>query len=261
MKVKDTTQEMEKSTMKKSNILKIVGFSLVLILQGTMVSADQTETDGTNDVFHWWQSGGTFTWEYDSSKPNIDITEVSYVTSGDSITLSITVDGEIVDDELISYSVILSNADSESGSTIGFAYTNGEGTSYYYSMNGGGTGNDPVVSGNTISTTFDTTLSDDSGYEIIATAYQYTVLNDQTAEYWVDSNEPMANEDDDSGDTSVDDNGDDSGTDDSGSTDSGDTGNDDENTNVPPPSGTPGFEFFALIAAFAAIAFIIKKRK
>lgn len=230
--------------MKKS-IAILAGLSLIL-LQGIMVSADQTETDQTNDVFHWWQSGGTFTWEYATSKPNIDITEVSYVTSGDSVILSLEVDGDIVDDELISYSVILSKADGETGSTFGFSYTNGEGTSYYYSINGGGTGGDPIVSGNKISTTFDTTIDDESGFEVIATTYQYTEFEDITQEYWMDSNEPMATEKDNDDDTT--------------NTDQEDMNTDGQTSTTPPPSGTPGFEFLALIAAFAAIVFIVKKR-
>ena len=226
--------------MKKS-IAILAGISL-LLLPGLMVSADQTETDQTNDVFHWWQTGGTFTWEYATSKPDIDITEVSYVTSGSSITLSLTVDGAIVDDELVTYNVILSKSDGETGSTIGFSYTNGEGTSYYYSMTGGGTGGDPVVSGDTISTTFDTTIDDESGYEVIATTYQYTDFEDITQEYWMDSNQPMATENENTDDTSA--------------TDSGN-----QNTNVPPPPGTPGFEFFALIIASIALMVIFRKGK
>jgi len=230
--------------MKK--IIAIVSGLSLLFLLGMSVLADQTETDQTNDVFHWWQTGGTFTWEYATSKPDIDITEVSYVTSGSSVTLSLTVDGEIVDDELVTYNVILSKSDGETGSTIGFSYTNGEGTSYYYSIEGGGTGGDPVVSGDTISTTFDTAIDDESGYEVIATTYQYTEFEDTTQEYWIDSNEPMATEKDNDDDTT--------------NTDQEGMNTDGQTSTTPPPSTTPGFEFLALIAAFAAILFIVKKR-
>ncbi|MBS3748982.1 MAG: hypothetical protein KGY65_01240 [Candidatus Thermoplasmatota archaeon] len=54
--------------------------------------------------------------------------------------------------------------------------------------------------------------------------------------------------------------GDSTDTGDTDTTEPGDTNTEGQTTTTPPPSGTPGFEFLALIAAFAAILFIVKKR-
>jgi len=217
---------------------------LVLPLSSMPVSAE-TQTEPTGDVFHWWQSGGVFTWEYDASKPDIDIVQYSYEISGSALTLSITVNGDINDGELYTYTLSLIN--DETGDTYMVSYVGGVGTSYYLSQMGGGTG-DAVASGNTLTGTFDTTITDTSGYEFIGIAHQYTILNDVAAEYWVDSTEE------------IDDGSDSEGDDDDTTSDTEDSNNDDTNTSTSQPSGTPGFEAILLIVSLFFIVFLIKRK-
>jgi hypothetical protein len=222
----------------------IILFVLGLVISCFSVSAD-TQTESTGDVFHWWQSGGAFTWEYDASKPDIDIVQYSYDISGGTLTLSLTVDGIINGGELYTYSLSLIN--DENGDTYMVTYVSGVASSYYLTQGSGGMG-DAVVSGNTLSCTFNTTSTDTSGYEFIGIAHQYTILNDVTAEYWVDSTEDL-----DDGSTSDDD--DDDST-------SGDSTNGDDSTSgdtSSPQSGTPGFEAIIFIASLFFILFIKRK--
>ena len=233
---------------------KILVFLIGLVFLTTLSSNAIAEsvTDPTGDVFHWWQSAGTFTWEYDNSKPDIDITEYGYDISGGTLTLTMTVAGDINNGELYSYTIsFVSDTDS---STYMVTYVGGQGGTYYLSQTGGGTG-EASASGDTLTGSFETSISDPSNYEFIVTANQYTVLNDVTNEYWVDSNQ-LNDEDTDSGanDDSNDDNTDNS------DSDSIDITNENDDTTVPPPTGTPGFEIFALISAMIAILFIIKRR-
>ena len=234
----------------KKILVFLIGLVFITTLSSNAIA--ESVTDPTGDVFHWWQSAGTFTWEYDNSKPDIDITEYGYDISGGTLTLTMTVAGDINNGELYSYTIsFVSDTDS---STYMVTYVGGQGGTYYLSQTGGGTG-EVSASGDTLTGSFETSISDPSNYEFIVTANQYTVLNDVTNEYWVDSNQ--LNEEDDSGsDGNSDENDDeqDTGSDDTGT----DDGNNDEN--VPPPSGTPGFEIFALLTALIAIVFIIKRR-
>lgn len=231
--------------MRKNIILISV---LVLMLAVAPISSAESFTEPTGDVFHWWQSGGSFTWEYDASKEDIDITEYSYDITGGTLTLSMKVAGEINSGELYTYTI--SFISENDGSTYMVTYVGGNATTYYYSMTGGGTG-EATASGGTLTGSFDTTINDPSNYEMVVTANQYTVLNDVTNEYWVDSNQ-LNDEDTDTG--SNDDNTDNS------DSDSIDVTNENDDTNVPPPTGTPGFEIFALISAMIGILFIIKRR-
>ena len=229
----------------------LIGCLLISIL-GISASAESM-TDPSGDVFHWWQTGGTFTWEYDASKPDIDIVGYAYELSGNTLTVTMSVDGTINDGELYSYSVSFIN--DNDGSTYMVTYVGGEGFTYYLSASGGGTG-EATVSGNTLSGTFDTTITDVAGFELMAIAHEYTIMDDVTAEYWVDST--ITEDESDSG--TDDTGGDDSGTDDSGTTDSGDSSGEDSTTNTPPPSGTPGFELLTLIASLG-VTFILLRRK
>ena len=132
----------------------------VLLLSSMAVSAEtKTETDATGDVFHWQITETGFNWEYSADKPNIDITEMSCDVSDGTITLSLTVAGTIENSELITY-VLYYNSENSSYSAT---YSNGEGYSYYSTSTGGGVGSAPViVSGNTLSYTFDGNIEDPS---------------------------------------------------------------------------------------------------
>lgn len=248
----------------KKILIVLISFAFISSIS-TVVSAE-TITDPTSDVYHWDYTGSAWGWDTNiGNKPNIDITELTYVVNGGQVTLSLKVAGTIENSEDISYTIWLNTTDSYY--TAG--WTNGEGYGMGMSTEEGSLDFDvePEIStsGNTFVVTFDAVGTFTGIEEFWGFSQEFYDLSDElTGEYWADWAPESYSwyDEDDSDDTSVDDNGDDdTGDDDTGSTDSGDTGNADENTNVPPPSGTPGFEILALIAAFAAILLIIKKRE
>ena len=223
--------------------------SIFLLLMIGITTSAETKNDPSGDVFHWWQTAGSFTWEYDSSKTDIDITGYSYELTGNILTLSMTVDGIINGGELYSYSITFTN--DVTGESYMVAYVSGVASTYYITQTGGGTGT-AEVTGNTLSGDFDTTITDLSGFEFLGIAHQYTVLNDVTAEYWVDSTEDISDDGEQEEDTG-----------DSGSEESDDTGTaDTENneTSNQPKSSTPGFEAAIFIGAIFSIILLIKRR-
>jgi len=74
--------------------------------------------DEEGDVFHWHGAG----LDYDVERPNIDIIRAELSESGGIITISLTVKGEITDDQSISYTVYL---DDEDDGLYYYTYTNG----------------------------------------------------------------------------------------------------------------------------------------
>ncbi|MFO8077246.1 MAG: hypothetical protein R6U21_01190 [Thermoplasmatota archaeon] len=244
--------------MKKILVLPI---SLVLLAAiGATVTAESV-TDPTGDVYHWKYTDTTWGWDTNiGDKPNIDITDLTYTINGDQVTLSMNVAGTIASSEGISYTIWLNTTDSYY--TAG--WTNGEGYGMGVSTEEGSYEMDfepeISVSGNTITVTFDT-VGTFTGIDAFWGFSQefYDSSEGMAGEYWADwAPESYSwyegddtNGDDTDGDTSGE-------TDDSG--DTGETSDDGTNTNTPPPSGTPGFELIALITAFAAIVFILKKR-
>ena len=224
----------------KSSML-IVGV-VVLLLSSLPVTADESVTEETGDVYHWIVSEtGGYAWEYNvGGKPNIDITKVSSEESGDQVIVSLEVDstGVIQDSERIMYYVYYTNEDTSIG--YWFMYSNGNGLGWALSETGGNTMVEVTASDNTLSCTFDKIGESTSGFEFYGVAYEYTVLVDLTAEYWVDYAPDSYFE------------GDDGDSDGNGGDGGGDGGN---------GNGTPGFELLAVIAALGAAFIILRRRK
>ncbi len=220
----------------KSSILLFVGLA-ILVMSAVTVSA-VTETDTIDDVYDG--TSETF-----GSRPNIDITTVTYELSGDTVTLSMTVNGNIVDSGYILYSI----------------FTNGTSLSGYVAQYQNGTGyvlkdttiidSEVLVSqGNTIIFTF--TRSDLTGIgEIWGSAMENS---EDYSQGWLDyapnSFSPYYSGDDD------DDTGDDD--DDTGDDDDDDTDGDGNGGNG---GGIPGFEAIAVIAAIAVALIILRRKK
>jgi len=220
---------------------------------GVSVSAESI-TDPTGDVYHWRNDGTMWGWDTDiGTKPNIDITDLSYSVNGQQVTVSMTVAGTITNSELVSYWAYLNTSDSSylfswnNNQGIGYGMNTGEGS---YNMD-----YDPEItaSGNTISVTYDVVGSFDSNIEYWGWAAEYTEYSDITTEWWADwAPETYAwYEGDDEG-------GDDGGDD---STDLGTTDNGEQNTESTSSNGTPGFEVIALIAGIALVMIALRKRK
>ena len=74
----------------------IVLISLLVLLGSCFTAAATTVTDGTNDVYHWSQTGTAWSWSTNiANKPDIDITKISYTVNENKITLKLEVSGEI----------------------------------------------------------------------------------------------------------------------------------------------------------------------
>lgn len=244
-------------------ILYIAGI-FTLVLLSVSIPAE-TVVDETNDVYHWHVTEGSYGWDANiGNKPNIDITELSYTKSSTQVIITFKVAGSISDSELTSY----------------WAYLNTSDSNYYFSWNQGkGAGMatstkddsydmdfDPDIAaeGDTITATFNNVGTFESGIELWGWAVEYTTYGDMSGEWWgdwapesygmydVEETSDQNGEDNETGDT------------DDGSSDTTDTGEEDDgtqNTDIPPPSGTPGFELFILITGIIAILLFIKKRK
>jgi len=195
-------------------------------------------SDSESDVWHqkWTQTG--YSWEaYSGSKPNIDITDISYTIDGSNATLTMTTAGDMTtDDENVVYTMHLESTES---TYYWVYYSNGQGTVVGMGeLAGYMTQLDNPISGNKFTASFE--ISDTSiDYTAIGFNTEHSDVNDQSAESWWDyapnSEAPYYSADD--GDKKGDEN-------------TGD-GN----------SGTPGFEVIAILAAMAIVTIFYYRRK
>ena len=242
------------SIMKIKNGIIIVAVIVTFFLTCSFAAAE-TINDPSGDVYHWRNTGTGWSWDYNvGNKPDIDITEVSAVITGSTLTLTIKVTGDIQNSEKIAYWAYYNSTDT----SYWMYWTNGEGYGFatQTSESGGNFGTGEIsASGDTVTGVFDI-IGDDTQDNFYAYAYEYTVLNDVNNEWWGDwvpnDQSPYTSGSDDSGDDET--GGDDSG-DETDSDDDDTSGGDDTTT----PS-TPGFEAVLLILAFVSILFIIKRK-
>ena len=180
-----TPQYMGRNYMK---LLKygIVGIgTLMLVLSAMSVSAE-TIADGTGDVWHWAQTGTTWAWGGNvGDKPNIDITDISYTVTGNTLTLSMTVEGTIQSTDKIGYFIYYNTTDT----SYWLSWANGEGGGLAMSTAQGGipgAATNVTASGNTFNGTFDI-LGDASKVAFWGWAFEYTnVTGGMTSEWWGD---------------------------------------------------------------------------
>jgi len=239
----------------------IVLFGLALFISVLPTISGEAITDQTSDVYHWHFNQGSYGWEEAvSNKPDIDITEISYSTGANQVTLTMKVAGTISNSKLISYWAYLNTSDSN----YFISWNEGEGTGWAVSTEEGSYNMDfepdITASGNTITGTFDNIGTFETGIEIWGWAAEYTTYNDMSSEWWGDwAPENYAMYDgEDTSETNGDDTDDEETNQD---TNKEDETNQDQSKNTPPPSGTPGFEILAVFIAFIAIIFINKKRE
>ncbi len=244
-----------------------IAWFFALILLSVSISAE-TITDESDDVWVYELGGSGMTYhQYSGSRNNVDITSVSCEISDSTVTASLTVEGDIQNDMYHTYFIYLENPSGQYYAT----YSAGSGMWIGTDKYGGEMGQltDPI-SGNTFTAIFEISHPEDSfnpygvaSESVDATEAYYDYAPDVFAPYYEASS-------DDESDPSEDDTGDD----DTDDTDDADTDNGDDNSetnsaadNGPgendrdsDANGTPGFEPFALIAAFAAVVLLIKKR-
>ncbi len=83
---------------------------LIFLLSAILVGLSPSvlaESDATGDVYHFGGYGSDGTWEFYGERDQIDITDVSQSVSGSDITVSLTVNGGITDNNKISYYIYL----------------------------------------------------------------------------------------------------------------------------------------------------------
>ncbi|OYT29057.1 hypothetical protein B6U98_03335 [Thermoplasmatales archaeon ex4572_165] len=237
----------------KRTIAILIGITLLATL-GITANAE-TISDPTGDVWNFDWSSGIYNFEH-VSKPNVDITEVSYTVNGDQITIALKVYGTVSNSELCHYYAYVNTSDS----TYWISWIEGEGLGM--AMNEGAMQMDLepeiTVSGNTVTAVFNVVGTFSSGIELWGWAAEYSIEGDITSEYWQDwapnDYDPYFGDDDDDDTTPGDDDDDD--------TTPGDDDDDDTTPPTPPiPPTTPGFEILTLIAAIGVALIALRKRK
>jgi len=245
--------------MKKKFGIFFVAFVISSLMMCASASADSV-SDPSGDVYHWKASDSGFKWDLSiDSKPNIDITELSYSIVGEQLTLSMEVSGTIQTSEKIVYIAWMN----VSNAYYWLSWTNGQSTSIAMNTDEGSVDFDidpeVTVSEDTLSATFDVISTDTTTTQFWGYAAEYTVLNDMTNEWWGDwapaEFAPYYSEETGDDDTGDDDTGDDN------TGDEGNGGEADGNTNgdTPPPQ-TPGFEMLLLLAAFVFVIFYLRRK-
>jgi len=212
--------------------LLLVGAVVFLVVSSMSVSA---VSDGTNDVWHQSWTGTGYAWEaYSGSKPNIDITDVSYSIQGTTATVTMTTSADMTtNSENVVYTAHLKSSDD---SYYMLFYSNGQGAIMGMgNFQGYASQIENPISGNTFSASFE--VSDPNlDYTVVAFNVEHSDIDNDQGEAWWDyapnSEAPYYSAGAGEEDT--------------------DTGNDD--------SGTPGFELLVLLAALG-ISFIILRRK
>jgi len=225
----------------KSSIL-LIGIS-ALLLSSIAVSA---ETDASGDVLHW-KGTDWHNWAWDvADRPNIDIIDISYLIE-DRLTISMSVAGSF-NTGLSSYHLDFNSPDA-----------------YYRVIYTPASGVGPIViaqptdltpeelatleqpesetsiQGGTLTATIDWITEDHTMTDFHGRAQEWDTEDEKALEAWwdyaPDDRSPYGSYDDYYG------NG----------------GNDGSGT--PPPSGTPGFETIALLAALGVAFIILRRRK
>jgi PGF-CTERM protein len=225
--------------LRKSSMC-LVGFA-VLVLSCFTASASSI-TDGTNDIWHWAQTGTTWSWVGNvGNKPNIDITEVSYSVNDNKITISLQVSGDIQTSDKVVYWVYYNSTDTHyllsysngNGMGTGLKGTNFTLENYTYEQN-------VTISGGKLSVVLNA-LGDTSKVELWGFAQEYTITSGDTMnEYWGDwaPNEKFTYDTGTPGDNET-------------------PGND----SSPSEKKTPGFEVVAVIAAVAIALILVRRRQ
>lgn len=237
--------------LKKSLI--IFGAVIFLLLSSLTVSA---ESDPEGDVYHQIVDGSSFRYELFGTRDKIDITDISYGTSGSDITVSLTVKDAIdTSSQNIIYWVYLGAVGATEVDYYFLQYSQGQGIISSAGVLGGYFNMTPTfdisTDGKTLSYTF-TDVDTSNEYEPWGYAAEYFDFTQQDGgEAWLDyapgTYSPWYGMDDDTG-------GDDNG--------GGDTGNgDDTGGSTTDKKDSPGFGIIALIAGIALLVFVLRKRK
>jgi len=244
--------------MMKSGIV-VIGLVMLLMLSIT-VSAE-TVTDGQGDVFYWDLTYPIGTVPTYVDKPNIDITSLSVVYNGDQVTVSMETAGPITLGSNTLYHMYYNTSEAlySINAIAGEAFATGllrpellaeltpaEIMEYQASYP------DVIITGNTMSATFDIVGDDTSTDALWGNSMQIDESAGIAAGWWdyaPNDYIPYEFGEEDSGTEET--NGDTTGETNEGTTTT--------NDGSPEPS-TPGFETLAILAALGVAYIILRKR-
>jgi len=251
------------NSKRKYLILAAIGIISMLIFS-TNVPAE-SYSDNSGDVAHW--AGSTTGWGWTdiniADRPNIDIKEIRQNVVGDSMIIELEVQGSIQDSEKFFYWIAFNSSDAY----YWVSWANGEGAGIGMKLGDMTEMSQPTVTkeGGTITATFDIVGEDTISEEFWGYAWEYTTLGDVvTSEWWGDwapngytpfDEGDIIDEDEPDDDQEEKDPGDDE-TD--GEEDEGEGANGEDSTNG---GSSPGFELILLLAAFAIIIIVYRKKK
>jgi len=184
----------------------LICFAFIATIGTTASAQSESLTDSTGDVLHYREQDGVWSWGANIlDKPNIDITELSYAVIGNTVSLSLTVDGTISNSEGVGYYAYLITSDSSynfwhlGDEVFGMATSTGDGD---FQMSEA----DITVSGDTITATYDVVGTFSTVDEFYGFSNEYTVIGDTSSEWWTDyapnEESPYQASDPDPGDTS-----------------------------------------------------------
>lgn len=169
--------------MNKKSVL-ILGIAAMAVFSLAGFAAAESVSDATGDVWHWtWNSNlGTYSWAPSTaSRPNIDITELSYSVNGHQVILTLKVAGTIEGDKTM-YAAFYNTT----GATYYMTYANGTGSCMGVSGNytSFSTGN-VTASGNTLTGTVNM-VGSGAESNFYGYAYEYANFGDTSGEWWGD---------------------------------------------------------------------------
>ena len=214
----------------------LVGIAALVLSCFTVSAANITE-DGTNDIWHYAQSGTTWSWGGNvGDKSYIDITEVSYSVNENKLILMLKVDGTIQSSEKVIYYAFYNSTDTQ----YSLVWSNGTGYGWAIKEGSYDPGQNITVSVGKISVEFNV-LGDTSDVELWGYAVEYTTLGSQTTNEWWGDWAP----------------------DEKFTYDTGTPGDDQTpgNDSSSPEKKTPGFEVVPVIAAVAIALILLRRRR
>jgi hypothetical protein len=235
----------------------IVGIVLWMLICVSFTVSATSFSDPTGDVKYG--SASDYYGEV-NNKPNLDITYLSYVVNGNSITINLTVLGLIQFSEDVEYSAYVNSTDTEyimilnNQHRIGASMNRISGVREY--SNGSIT-----VSGDTLSGIF--TLGSNS---LMITIYGYAregilTQNGPTGDLWVDNAKYTYLSNSTNTDGNITNNTGKNNINNSGANTNDTTGNNTDNNTTSPGEKTPGFELLLVIAAVTITAIFLRRQR
>lgn len=215
------------------NSLSLIGIALLLLL--SVAASAATVSDGTNDVWHWRQSGATWSWQGGiGEKPQIDLVEISSIVKDNTLTLLLRVDGTIQSAETVFYYIFYNTTDTQ----YSLVWSDGRGVGWAVQQGSYAEGQNIKVTADTISVDFPV-LGDLETVDLWGYAVEYTALEDQITQQWWGDWTPNTKF--------------------TGGNQTSNGGNDTANGDSAKPS-TPGFEALAVIAAVCVAVVLFSRR-